>query len=88
MVTANPFSMLEEVVVEEVAEKEGRVEGEAQERREGADGCTLPQGKVIVLGDSQIRHLDSSFCARDREHRSRVCLPGTGIGRVSARIDT
>ena len=70
--TANPFSVLEEVAEEE------RVEGEAQERREGADGPTLPQGKVIVLGDSQVRHLDSAFCARDRENRTRVCLPGAG----------
>ena len=80
--TANPFSVLEDV------EEEGRVEGEAQERREGADGRTLPQGKVIVLGDSQVRFLDGAFCARDRQRRSRVCLPGAGIGRVSARIDT
>ena len=80
--TANPFSVLEEVAEEE------RVEGEAQERREGADGRTLPQGKVIVLGDSHVRHLDSAFCARDRENRTRVCLPGAGISRVSSRIDT
>ena len=35
-----------------------------------------------------MRHLDSAFVARDREARSRVCLPGAGIERVSARIDT
>ena len=82
VVTANAFSVLEE------AEEEGRVQGEAQERREGVDGRTLPQGKVLVLGDSQVRHLESCFVARDREVRSRVCLPGAGIERVSARIDT
>ena len=75
VVTANAFSVLEE-------------EGEAEERREGVDGRTLPQGNVIVFGDSQIRHLDSAFCSRDSKRRSRVCLPGAGIGRVTARIDT
>ena len=43
---------------------------------------------MIVLGDSQIRHLESTFVARDRKCRNTVCLPGAGIGRVSARIDT
>ena len=35
-----------------------------------------------------MRHLDSAFCSKDREGRSRVCLPRAGIGRVTARIDT
>lgn len=75
--TTNPFSMLE-----------GTEESEAGERRKGADEPTLPQGNVIVLGDSQVRHLATSFCARDKERRTTVCLPGAGIGRVSAKIDT
>ena len=81
--TTNPFSVLEGVT-----EEEEQVASEERERKEGADGRTLPQGRVLVLGDSQVRHLDSAFCARDRTRRSRVCLPGAGIGRVSARLDT
>ena len=82
VVTTNPFS-----VVEEVGE-EVQVVGADRERKEGADAGTLPQGKVVVLGDSQVRHLDSAFCGRDRTRRTRVCLPGAGIARVSARLDT
>ena len=63
------------------------MESEAQESREGADELILPQGKVIMLGDSPVRHLDSSFCARDRMRRTTVCIHGAGIGRVSAKID-
>ena len=77
VVTTNPFSVLE-----------GTEESEARERRKGADEPTLPQGNVIVLGDSQVRHLANSFCARDKARRTTVCLPGAGIGRVSAKIDT
>ena len=81
--TRNPFSVLEGV-----AEEEPDVAGGDKERRDGADGDSLPQGRVMVFGDSQVRHLDSAFCARDRKRRERVCLPGAGIGRVADRLDT
>ncbi|MPC33110.1 hypothetical protein E2C01_026452 [Portunus trituberculatus] len=47
-----------------------------------------PAGKILVVGDSQVRHLDSMFCAKDRKRRTRVCLPAAGIKRVSAQLDT
>lgn len=75
--TANPFSVLQDEAVV----------GEVQGRRERADGHSLPEGNVVVLGDSQVRHLEDEFCARDRKRRSRVCLPGAGIARVATRID-
>ena len=81
--TRNAFSVLESATEEEVKVARGGKEGEDK-----ADEGTLPAGKVFVYGDSQVRHLDSAFCARDRKNRSRVCLPGAGIGRVSDRLDT
>ena len=40
-----------------------------------------------MLGYSQVRHLDSAICARDRKRRTTVCLLGAGIDRVAARLD-
>ncbi len=79
--TKNPFNVLEEG-------KEKEVDTAGGGKKEGADAVTLPQGRVLVFGDSQVRHLDSAFCARDRKRRSRVCLPGAGIGKVADRLDT
>ncbi len=78
--TKNPFIVLEEG-------KEKEVDTAGGGKKEGADAVTLPQGRVLVFGDSQVRHLDSVFCARDRKRRSRLCLPGTGIGKVAYRLD-
>ncbi|XP_045136199.1 uncharacterized protein LOC123519077 [Portunus trituberculatus] len=47
-----------------------------------------PQDKILVVGDSQVRHLDAAFCAKDRKRMTRVCLPGAGIERISAQLDT
>ena len=58
---------------------------QVQDRR--ADDTSLPKGKILVVGDSQVRFLDRAFCARDRKHRMRVCFPGAGIGHVSERIE-
>ncbi len=79
--TKNPFNVLEEG-------KEKEVDRAGGGKKEGADAVTLPQGRVLVFGDSQVRHLDSVFCARDRKRRSRVCLPWAGIGKVADRLDT
>ena len=55
---------------------------------EGADASSLSQSRVIVLEESQVRHLHSVFCARDRKRRTRVYLPGTALNRVAAKLKT
>ncbi|MPC47998.1 hypothetical protein E2C01_041762 [Portunus trituberculatus] len=45
-------------------------------------------GKIVVVSDSQMRHLDSGFCAKDRKRRTRVCLSNAGMEKVSAQLDT
>lgn len=32
--------------------------------------------RVLIFGDSLVRHLDSAFCARDGKRTVRVCLVG------------
>ncbi|MPC85954.1 hypothetical protein E2C01_080760 [Portunus trituberculatus] len=32
-------------------------------------------------------YLDSAFCAKDKKRRTRVCLPGAGIEKISAQLD-
>ncbi|MPC66808.1 hypothetical protein E2C01_060961 [Portunus trituberculatus] len=76
--TGNSFAVLEGV--EEEKEEAGidevrRVEG------------SLPVSKILLIGDSQVRHLDAAFCDKDRRMRTRMCLLGTGIERVSAQLD-
>ena len=46
----------------------------------------LSTGKVVVVGDSQVRNIGRTFCARDSKRRICVCLPGAGIGEVGARL--
>ena len=46
----------------------------------------LFEGKVLVVGDSQVKGLGRVFCARDSKRRMCVCLPGAGVGDVSARL--
>ncbi|KAG0713124.1 hypothetical protein GWK47_016881 [Chionoecetes opilio] len=36
------------------------------------DDTSLPEGKILVIGDSQIRHLDSRFCDRDGMHMKSI----------------
>ncbi len=57
------------------------------DKKEGADAVNLPQVRVLVFGDNQVRHLVSAFCARERKRRSRVCFLGTRIGKVADRLD-
>ncbi|MPC49671.1 hypothetical protein E2C01_043481 [Portunus trituberculatus] len=77
--TENSFAVLEGV--EEEKEETGSDE---VSRVEGS----LPAGKILLIGDSQVRHLDAAFCDKDSWRRTRVCLPGVGIERVSAQLDT
>ena len=80
---SNRFSLLmgeskrgmdEVIVVKDKKEKEGEGKG-----RKGVSGP--PQ--VLVVGDSQVRYLDSTFSRRDKGRRSRVCMPGAGVKAVS-----
>ncbi|MPC42456.1 hypothetical protein E2C01_036078 [Portunus trituberculatus] len=76
--TENSFAVLEGV------EEEKEEAGSDEVRRvEGS----LPAGKIILIGDSQVRHLDAAFYDKDRR-RTRVCLPGAVIERISAQLDT
>ena len=43
--------------------------------------------EVIVIGDSQVRYLDRTFCERDRNRRMRVCLPGAGVNDMIERYE-
>ncbi|MPC99736.1 hypothetical protein E2C01_095167 [Portunus trituberculatus] len=74
----NSFAVLEGV------EKEEAGSDEVRRRVEGS----LPTGKVLLIGDSQERHLDAPFCDKDGRRKRRVCLPGAGIERVSDQLDT
>ncbi|MPC87590.1 hypothetical protein E2C01_082456 [Portunus trituberculatus] len=70
-------------VLEGVEEEKEEVGSDEVRRAEGS----LPAGKILVIGDSQVRHLDTAFCDKDRRRRTR-CLPGAGIERVSAQLET
>ena len=50
------------------------------------DDTSLPEGKILVVGDSQVRHLDSRFCDREGMRMKSVSYPGKGIGYVSDKI--
>lgn len=53
--------------------------GEHQERR--ADGKSLPTGNILVGGDSQVKFLNRSFCARDMKHIGPgFAFQGRGLG--------
>ena len=82
METRNALNVLEEEEMSTFAT------GLDKKKKERANTGSLLQGRVIVLGDSQVKHLDSAFCARDRKCKTRVCQPGAGIDRVAAGLDT
>ena len=54
---------------------------------EKTDETTLSLGKVVVVGDSQVRGLGRVFCARDARRRMCVCLPGAGVQDVADRLE-
>ncbi|MPC58260.1 hypothetical protein E2C01_052257 [Portunus trituberculatus] len=82
--TENSFAVLEGL---EEKQKPG---GDEVRRVEGSLSAskTLSAGKVLVIGDSQVRHLDTACCDKDRKRRTRLCLPSAGIERVNAQLDT
>lgn len=43
---------------------------------------------MILVWDSQVRHLDIVFCVRKGTRKTRVCQPGVGIDKLVARLDT
>ncbi|MPC41273.1 hypothetical protein E2C01_034861 [Portunus trituberculatus] len=75
--TTNSFVVLEGV------EEEGEKAGGDEMRR--ADD-SLSAGKILIVGNSQVRHVDSAFCAKDKERRKRVCR--AEIDKVSAQLNT
>ena len=78
--TRNSFSVLRD-------ECEGAAsEGEKTDETTPSSGKPEVEGKVVVVGDSQVRGLGRVFCARDSERRMCVCLPGAGVGDVSDRL--
>ncbi|MPC41217.1 hypothetical protein E2C01_034804 [Portunus trituberculatus] len=74
------------IVLEGVEEERERDKAGDDEMKRSYD--SLPADKILVVGDSHVRHLDSSFCAKYRKQRTKVCLPGAGIERISAQLDT
>ena len=51
-----------------------------------SSGKKYKKGKIVVVGDSQVRGLGRLFCARDSKTRMCVCLPRAGIGEMSNRL--
>ena len=74
--TGNAFSALEEKEVSAPAMG-------LDKEKERTDSRSLPQGRVLVLGNNQVRHSYSAFCARDGKSRTMVYLPRGGIDRVA-----
>lgn len=58
-----------------------------QEKTDETTLSSRKKGKIVVVGDSQVRGLGRLFCARDSERRMCVCLPGAGIGDVADRLE-
>ena len=46
-----------------------------------------PKDKVLWIGDSLVRYVDTEFCGVNRSSRIRVCLPGARIDDVSSRVE-
>ena len=47
-----------------------------------------PKDKVLWIGDSLVRYVDTEFCGVNRSSRIRVCLPGARIDDVSSRVES
>ncbi|KAG0729702.1 hypothetical protein GWK47_029815 [Chionoecetes opilio] len=43
--------------------------------------------EVLLVGDSQVKYLDQTFCERDRDRRIRVCYPRASVQDVTDRLD-
>ena len=83
----NRFSVLEEEESDRGVDEETVVKdrgGKGVEDRKRASGGNTPQ--VCVMGDSQVRYLDSTFCGKDRGRRTNVCMPGAGVKAVSEEV--
>lgn len=51
------------------------------------DETTLSTGKVVVVGDSQVRGIGRAFCVKNAKRRMCVCLPGAGVRDVVGRLE-
>ena len=79
----NRFAVLGEGDAE-VSGGEGE-EGRVQQQVEG--GRSEEEPEVLLIGDSQVRYLDRTFCEKARDKRLRVCFPGARVHDVSDRLD-
>ena len=76
-----------EITVTETRNSFSGLEDQCAGESEKTDETTLSSGKVVVVGDSQVRGLGRVFCARDARRRMCVCLPGAGVGDVVDRLE-
>ena len=44
------------------------------------------EDKIVLCGDSLVRHVDKEFCKVDRSNRIRICRPGAKIQDVSRDV--
>ncbi|XP_069191429.1 uncharacterized protein [Procambarus clarkii] len=87
--TANSFAVLED-------ERCGEPAAHSERKSVRSGGAQAPQAaqkvkeapkRTLVVGDSQVRHLDRTPCARDRGNRSRARHPGAGIGDIVGNMN-
>lgn len=50
------------------------------------DAGILPGGKILVVGESQIKFMERLFCSRDRRTQIRVCFPGSAVKDCGDRL--
>lgn len=74
---SNRFSLLATSQEQEVDRTQHR-----QEESKSEEGP-----EVLLIGDSQVRYLDRTFCENARERRVRMCLPGARVQDVSDKLD-
>lgn len=72
--TRNSFSVLEDLCAD-------------AENTRKTDETTLSSGKVVVVGDSQVRGLGKVLSSRGGKRWMSVCLPGAGVGDVVERSE-
>ncbi|KAG0699146.1 hypothetical protein GWK47_025887 [Chionoecetes opilio] len=73
-----------------LGEEDRGVKSRGVEEQQAGDRQGARSGKgpeVLLVGDSQVKYLDQTFCERDRDRRIRVCYPGASVQDVTDRLD-